>query len=310
MPIWKQAAFASKLLTSRQVRTVSLEFDYYERRLGTSGLRKEVDYRLPGNLIENTVKEKKPLKNIVTSKDCYRENLTKIPCDSKAPYQAGLLNTRAFLASHSGRFNLSRAGAMMDIFLCQSYPMSENIEKRVDKSLLIHEFRVQTKEDAIAQGVEDVFGNGSDCYTCHSQFAPHTQFFVKYKRDGLYIPTSPNIGKQQSGGDLGTGIDGLSASHYADPTQASSEAGAMLNTPAENLATAAKLMTNSPLYVQCLARNAIAHIFSLSTDEYGSIKKDFLEEVTQNMTADSSFQDLYLEIFSHPSIVNTISETF
>lgn len=28
MPIWKQAAFASKLLTSRQVRTVSLEFDY------------------------------------------------------------------------------------------------------------------------------------------------------------------------------------------------------------------------------------------------------------------------------------------
>jgi hypothetical protein len=93
-----------------------------EVRLAASGQRDGVDHGLPGYLgylVAHVVKHDRPWSEVLTSDTCYDAADQPIACDTGAPYTAGVLTTRGFLAANEGRFNLRRSITTMATFACR-----------------------------------------------------------------------------------------------------------------------------------------------------------------------------------------------
>src|SRR5262249_31946514 len=150
-----------------------------------------------------------------------------IACDTGAPYAAGVLATRAFLANNAGRFNLKRARTWMRTFACLDYPMPDALQPRLARDVLIPLFQQDHDEkDNVGS-----FGNGAACYTCHGQFGAHAQLFVKYDASGLWRANAD--GQQLPGGEQGRSANNLFTSHLSSPAAAASEASMVFGQPVE-----------------------------------------------------------------------------
>ena len=275
---------------------------FWEGKLATSGMRDGIDYNLPGNLVEYLVAKNRPYHHMITADYCISADGEKVACDTGAQYEAGVLTTRGFLSSHKGRFNLSRAGTLMRAFMCYEYPMPVKLEPPVKKSWLIRNFQLETKKE-VKEHNGETFGNGEACYTCHSQFAPHSQLFVRYDTKGFYKEASDLIGKQDPSKDLGTGFDGLAASHYTNRSHRQSEASFMLGQAVDNLADAAEVLKGDPRFLECGVRNALVHILRTKEESDKVFGLAFLTRMAKSLGKEPAIGKIYSRVFSQDYII-------
>lgn len=281
--------------------------DFVEQGLSVSGTRNGVDFGLPGNLVSHVVRNNRPWAEILTSTTCYTAAGSAVACDTGAPYTAGVLTTRAYMVSRASRFNLTRAGTLLKNFTCQGYPQADAVELRIDKTKLIPMFQANTPAEQTDPRASSGFGNGFGCYVCHGQFSLHSQLFVKFDSNGRYVASA--TGLQDPNGELGRSTSGLMASHLSSPAEAGSEASRMLNQPVANLAEAARVISERPVFVECTARRLLD--FSLGA-AYGVIDYDpriFSGVAARAGSTSPTLQQIAVALYTDPVVVRSITNS-
>jgi hypothetical protein len=277
--------------------------------LAASGNKDGVDFDLPGNLAAEVANEDLPWSTLVTADYCVDAAGAHIACDTGAPYESGVLATRAYLMSNKGRFNLGRAKRMLETFACRIYPMEHEIQVPLEKPVLIPMFRAETPEEQTVEEAEGGFGNGAACYGCHSQFGAHAQLFVRFDENGLWQAAA--TGLQDPAGELGRSPNGLYTSHMDDPIAAASEASQMFGEPVANLREAAEVMSESPLFQACTVKNLIARAFDLPSGVSPAIDDDLVDELAMRSTADRAdppIRHYVMEVFTDRRVIDAVLE--
>lgn len=284
-------------------------------KLHASGNKDGIDFELPGNLAAHVARHDLPYAHLVTADYCVGPNSEPVPCDTGAPYAAGVLTTRAYLIANASRFNLRRARRMLYIFSCRSYPMDTVLQPPVEKADLIPMFRAMTQDEQTVPEAQNGFGNGLACYSCHSQFSAHAQLFVKFDEAGLWRPEA--TGLQDPANELGRSVGGLFASHFESPLAAPLEITQMFGVPVNTLAEAAQVLAAEDNFYSCAARNVLEYTFGLGESEAADIEKDLLAELgAQAVARDRRLRpdnpegptlgDLFVVTLTHPRVVQVI----
>ncbi|HZH03888.1 MAG TPA: hypothetical protein VEY30_08900, partial [Myxococcaceae bacterium] len=273
-------------------------------KLKASGKRGELDLDLPGNLAAELARSGRPYAEILTAPACVDAGGQEIACDTGAPYAAGVLGTRAFLANNAGRFNLKRARTVMNTFACLEYPMDPSIQPPLAREVLIPLFQ----QDQVPQGDgSGAFGNGFACYACHSQFGAHAQPFVKFDADGVW--TEDATGQQDPDGEPGRSLGKLFTSHMLQAGAAQSEASQVFGRRVGNLAEAARSIAESDRFLPCAVRTLLGFGFSLPESIANGLPDAAVNEIVAAARAREphpSLGALAVEAFSHPAVVRSL----
>ena len=280
--------------------------DMVSTELAVSGERDGVDFELPGNLVAQVVRDGLPWSTILTADYCVDAVGAMIECYTGAPYEAGVLATRAFLITNKGRFNLGRAKRMLEVFACRGYPMEPDIQIPLEKDIFIPMFQAQTAEEQTEAEADGGFGNGAGCYTCHSQFGAHAQLFVKYDENGLWQADATGLQDESEFADLGRSMDGLYASHFVDPLDAANERSWVFGEEVANVREAAEVMADHPLFFSCASKNLIGHAFGLLSGTSDAVDPGLLIELAEDAlatTPDPTARDLALTVFTNEEVI-------
>ena len=275
-----------------------------EIRLGSNGKRGNADFNLPGYIVRHVVKNNLPWSKVVTSNTCYDAADQAIPCDTGAPYTAGVLTTRGFLAGNEGRFNLGRARAMLLTFMCRDYPAEPDLQPYVDKPRLKLMFRASNADEQMVAEVAGGFGNGLACFSCHGQFSNHSQPFVKFDKAGTWIADAD--GSQSMTGQLGESDRGLMASHFATTTEAASEKAQWFAAEIDNLASGAAVMAKNPRFHECAVQQLVDLGVGLDLGFPTGVKglavtAEFLTDIASSVTKtspDPTIQELAIATYT------------
>lgn len=270
-----------------------------QQKLKASGDRDGIDFEAPGRLVAHVVANARPFSEILTADYCIGADGTQGACDAGAPYNAGVLTTRAFLAGNASRFNLGRASRLMKVFACRAYPMEDTLQPYLPKDTLIPMFRAISSDEQTVEEAKATFGNGDACYSCHGQFGAHAQFFVKFDETGIWRGEADGI--QDPNGELGRSLNGLMTSHMEDPAAKAFEGSKMFGKDAANLREAAEILANSQTFVPCTVRNVVEYTFGMTDSEGEKIDRDLLSEVSRRATLDGTVA---------PTLANIVTETF
>jgi len=280
-----------------------------EEKLSVSGETIEIDYSLPGNLVAYVVANDKPWADILTSASCYDSAGAVIECDSGAPFAAGVLTTRGYLASRASRFNLTRSSTLMRAFACQVYPQEVSLQPKIAPERLMHLFAITDLNEATEAEIGSAVNTGCACHDCHGQFAAHSQLFVKFDETGVYQAAAD--GQQDPEGELGRSLNGLMASHFEDPAEASNEESQLFGTPVADLGEAGKVLSEHPIFVQCAAQNLLE--YTLRIDTAGPLGKtvdaELLERIATSTEAPGhkpSYAEIVKATFTDPGVVLTV----
>ncbi len=287
---------------TREDGFVLMARDWISTKLKASGKRGDLNLELPGNLAAYLAKNRLPHSELLTADYCIDDAGQKIPCDSGAPYTAGVLTTRAFLSNNAGRFNLKRARTLLRTFACKDYPLTTTLQPPLERPVLIPLFQ-QDKAEGSTSGT---FGNGFACYTCHSQFGAHAQPFVKFNQDGRWIAGA--TGRQAEGGEQGRSVDGLFTSHLIDPMASSNEGSQYFGKPVANLAGVGEAYATSPGFWTCSVGGLLGFAFGLPESTVFNLPPDVLEDVVaaaKQKEPRPSLALLAVEAFSHPAVVRS-----
>lgn len=278
--------------------------------LHTSGERDGVDFDLPGNLAAEIAAENLPYSTLLTADYCVAADGKHIACDTGAPYESGVLATRAYLIANKGRFNLTRAKRMLETFACRIYPMEAEVQVPLAKARLIPMFQAENPDEQTVDEAKGGFGNGVACYNCHSQFGAHAQFFVRFDDQGLWRADA--TGRQDPDGELGRAVAGLYASHLQAPRAAASESSQMFGVEADNLRGAMDVLTASALFQQCTVKNLLARTFGLAAGVSDDFDADLIAELAQRITVDSddpTLRHYVWSIFTDRRVVDAVVAT-
>ena len=279
---------------------------FMEIGLQVSGQKSDVDFDLPGNLVEHVLTTGKPWSEILTSQTCYDAQLAPRPCDTGAPFGAGVLATRAYLIARASRFNLTRSSALMKNFACQVYPQDETLQPRIERTRLIPMFQAETPEQQADERAKSGFGNGFACYGCHGQFSLHAQLFVKFDSVARYVATAD--GQQDPQGELGRSLNGLMASHLTTPAEASSERSNMFGQDVTNLADAARVVATQATFVPCAARRFLDFVLAVPFDTI-DYPEQLFEQVAEGAGPDPQFSQIAQSLLTHPVVVQSIASS-
>jgi len=280
---------------------------FLETSLAVSGKTPDgINFDLPGNLAAFLVQNHRPWSQIITADTCYSDALSPMPCDTGAPYTAGVLTTRAYMISRVSRYNLQRASALLRNFACRQYPMEETLQPHVQKDWLIPMFQAQSPEEQTDPRAKNGFGQGFACYTCHGQFSVHAQLFVKFAENGLWHAEA--TGLQSDLEELGRSTNNLMASHFPDPQHAQMEGVNVFGKPVANLAAAARVMADSPTFVECAANRYLDVLLGVQS---GTIvyNNDLFVDIakrTRTQMADPSFDVIAYTLLTDPTVVTSI----
>lgn len=276
--------------------------DMISTLLAASGARDGTDLNLPGNLAAHLVRDDIPWTQLITADYCVDGEGAPIECDTGAPYAAGILTTRAFMAGNESRYNLRRARTLVRRFVCVDYPIDAELQPRIQRDLLIPMFQATSAADSTEDAARAGFGNGLACYACHGQFSAHAQLFVRYDETGLYREDA--TGLQLPDGELGVSeVEGLFTSHFQDPARASSEQTQVLGEEVSGLVDAARVVAESPRYVPCAIRHFLAYGFDLAESEVTTIDDATVDEVTRDAGDSPSLPALMRAAFAHPDVI-------
>ncbi len=278
---------------------------HLEQKLAVGGSKSEIDFGVPGRTVLHVVKNGLPWSTILTASTCYDEAGAASPCDTGAPFAAGIIGTRAYLAANASRFNLSRARTVLNSFLCRSFPLEDNLEPRLEKERLIPMFQASTPADQTDDRAVNGFGNGLACYSCHGQFGRHAQLFVKFDATGIWHGEANGL--QDDTGELGRSVGALMASHLASPAEAGAETSQMLGQPVDNLAAAAAVIAASPLFTECAVQQVLR--FGLDLDvatDFDTAAVTAIATRARTGNVDPSFGDLVYQVFSDAWVVQSV----
>lgn len=284
-------------------------------KLSASGSKDGVDFELPGNLAAHIARNDLPYAHLITADSCVGPQGEPVPCDTMAPYQAGVLTTRAYLIANASRFNLRRARRMMYIFSCRAYPMDTVLQPPVNKTDLIPMFRAMSQDEQTVPEAQNGFGNGLACYSCHSQFSAHAQLFVRFDETGIWRADA--TGLQDPMNELGRSIGGLFASHFQSPVAAPLEVSQVFGVPVHTLAEAARVIAADANFYPCAARNVLEYAFEFTESESKEIEPDLLGELGEQavqrdrrLRPDNpdgpSLGDLFAVTLTHPRVVQAV----
>lgn len=279
-------------------------------QLHVSGARDGVDFELPGNLAAEIAAENLPWSTLLTADYCVDAGGAHVECDTGAPYESGVLATRAYLIANKGRFNLTRAKRMLETFACRIYPMETEIQIPLQKPQLIPMFQAENADEQTVDEAKGGFGNGIACYNCHSQFGAHAQLYVKFDSDGLWRGEAD--GQQDPEGELGRSTAGLYTSHMNDPAKAMSEESQMFGQPVENLRDAMGVLTESVLFQQCTVKNIVGRAFGIPSGANTDIDEELVAELAQRITADSadpSIRQYVIAVFNERRVIDAVLAT-
>ncbi len=275
---------------------------FVELLLATNGSSNGINFDIPGYLGLDIARRKRPYTDLITASSCVNAQGDTTACDTGAPFNAGVLTTRAFLRKAQGAYNIGRAGRMMSEFLCTTYPLPETLEPRLRAQDMVPEFA--TMSGAIT------FGNGNNCYSCHSQFGQHTQFFVKFDLDGTYRAGA--TGLQSPGATDGYSQNNLLVSHLNDPVRARDESSQILGQRAANLQEASRVIANSTLFLPCAVKHLMRHYLKLSDQNMASIKPDLFRTIAEEakvLNQNPSFSHLIQAIVTNKSVFESFKKT-
>ena len=279
----------------------------FQVKLSASGMTDEVNFELPGNLAAHIAREKLPYAEILTAEYCVDGGGAATPCDTGAPYAAGVLTTRAYLLANASRFNLRRARRMMYIFNCLAYPMDHVLQPPLEKLSLIEMFRAMTPDEQTVPEAQNGFGNGFACYSCHSQFGAHAQLFVKFDEQGVYHPEA--TGLQDPENELGRSQNGLFVSHFVDPVAAAQELSQVFGEPVADLRDAARVLSEHPTFYQCAARNTIEWTFGLSEAQASKTDLGLLIDLRDRLATldhEPTIADIFRTTLTHPAVIDVV----
>lgn len=282
-----------------------------QQKLKASGDRDGIDFEAPGRLVAYIVGNGLPWSEVIAADYCIAPDGSQSNCDSGAPYNAGVLTTRAYLAGNASRFNLARASRFLKVFACKGYPLNDKIQPYLPKEALIPMFRATNAQEQTVEEAKGAFGNGDECYSCHGQFGAHAQFFVKFDQTGVW--RSEATGVQDPDGELGRSVNGLMTSHMDDMSAKAFEGSKMFGKDAANLHEAAEIMSNSETFVPCAARNVLEYTFGMTDSQADGIDEDLLDNIATRATADHSLQptlaDIVIETFVDPRVAHVVLST-
>jgi hypothetical protein len=282
-----------------------------EMKLAASGRRGMTDYGLAGYLVRHVVANNMPWSTILTSETYYDANGAAIPNDTGAPYSAGVMTTKGFLAGNESRFNLSRAHQMLLTFMCRDYPHETDLQPPVEKTKLKVMFRAENPAEQMVAEAAGGFGNGLACYSCHSQFSLHAQPFVKFDNSGNWKADATGV--QSTTGQLGESDGNTMASHWELPADAGQEGSQWFGSPINNLADGGKVVAGHQKFKEC----TVQHLLDLGVGlnpafETGikGVKADpaFLTEVAAAVTSvspDPTIQALAIAAYSDVRVIAT-----
>lgn len=284
-------------------------------KLNASGNKGGIDFELPGNLAAHIARNDLPYSKLLTADYCVGPSSEPVPCDTGAPYQAGVITTRAYLIANASRFNLRRARRMMYIFSCRQYPMDPVLQPPVTKSDLIPMFQAESAEEQTVPEAQNGFGNGLACYSCHSQFSAHAQLFVRFDETGIWRADATGV--QDPMNELGRSTGGLFASHFASPTAAPREISQYYGIPVHTLTEAAQVIVDDDGFYPCAARNVLEYSFGLGDTETKTIDPKLLAELAAQAEARNrrlrpdnpegpSLGDLFAVSLTHPRVIQVI----
>lgn len=273
---------------------------YTDTLMGTSGVSTAGDFNLPGYLAKDIVLKKKPYSELLTAQSCVNSTGQPIACDTQAPFTAGVLTTKAFLVTYKGAYNISRAGKLLKKFTCSSYPLSEADEPRLTQEELITQFATQAGKIT--------FGNGNNCYSCHSQFGLHTQFFVKFDTNGVYKSIANGLQNTSTAVTDGFSTNSTYTSHLKSPARAQDESSRIFGRTARNLAEAAKIIVEHPRFKTCAVQNLMKYSLRLSDQDLASVNVALFEEIAKSamlINTDPHFSDLVKSIVTNKHVFNS-----
>ncbi|MGE4130764.1 MAG: hypothetical protein AB7F86_03955 [Bdellovibrionales bacterium] len=275
---------------------------FMENLIRTNGVTDTVDMNIPGYLARDIARRERPYTDFVTASTCVNAAGQNMACDSNAPFSAGVLTTKAFLVTKAGPYNISRAGKMISKFLCTTYPLGDSEEPKIAQSALIDQF-------ATTSG-KITFGNGNNCYSCHSQFGHHAQFFVRFDLNGNYQVGATGI--QNPAATDGFSTNGLMTSHYRDPARAADQSSQILGKPAANLGEAGRLLAQSSRFLPCAVKNLMFHYMRLPQDTLDSIKPDLYIQIANQAKAvnpDPSLSHLLSAIILNQNVLDSFKKS-
>lgn len=279
-----------------------------QQKLRASGDRDGIDFEAPGRLVAHVVANGRPFSEILTADYCIAPDGAQQTCDSGAPYNAGVLTTRAFLAGNAGRFNLGRASRLLKVFACRAYPMEDQLQPYLPKETLIPMFRAVSAAEQTVEEAKATFGNGDACYSCHGQFGAHAQFFVKFDQTGIWRGEATGI--QDPTGELGRSVDGLMTSHMDDLSAKAFEGSKMFGRDAANLREAANLLVQNEVFVPCMVRNVVEYTFGMTDSEGENIDRAMLSSVAERASKDRAIDptlaEIVLETFVDPRVIEVV----
>lgn len=275
---------------------------FVENLLRTSGSNSNANFNLPGNLGRDIARRQRPYSDLVTANTCVNASGQNISCDSGASYTAGVLTTKAYLITNAGPYNIGRAGKLVDKFLCTSYPLPDTEEPKISEAELISQFA--TTAGTIT------FGNGNNCYSCHSQFGHHAQLFVKFDLSGNYRANATGV--QNPSATDGFSVNNTMTSHYRNATRAGSESAQFLGRPAANLAEAARTLSQSSRFLPCAVKNLMVHYLRLPPESVASVKPDLYQQIAasaSDLRRDPSFSHLLTAIITNPHVYESFKQS-
>ena len=301
-----KATKADTLEAKLQAWTASPRFllsarQFMDHLVRASGESKDINYNIPSQLLMGLIKNKQPYSQILQSSVCYDDNGAAAPCDSDAPFKAGVLTTRAFLSKHAGPFNLSRANSMVGTFACRSYPMGP-IEPPLEKADLIPTFQ-QTS----GQG----FGNGTNCFGCHNQFGKHAQLFVKFDSSGHYIKNADGQQDPAPNASSGLSLNATAVSHLLDKGKAASEASQFFGKPVKDLSEAAAVLAGSSEFMDCTIRKVMGYYLRLEDTTRDNVDASLVTDIRNRIlesSKDPTFSTIVTKTLSHPSVIKSFTK--
>lgn len=271
---------------------------FVENLIRTNGQTSTVNMDIPGYLGRDIARRQRPYADLVTASTCVNQSGQAMACDSGAPYSAGVLTTKAYLVTKVGPYNIARAGKMITQFLCTTYPLPETEEPRIAVGDLINQFA--TMSGAIT------FGNGNNCYSCHSQFGHHAQFFVKFDLSGNYQAAASGL--QNPNATDGFSTNNLLTSHFRTPQRAAGESSQMLGQPASNLAGAGRALAQSRRFLPCAVKNLMTHYMRLHPSVVTSVKPDLYIQIAERaklLNMNPSFSHLLTAIIANQAVFDS-----
>ena len=174
----------------------------------------------------------------------------------------------------------------------------------VAKSELIPAFQAESLAEQQEESAKEAFGNGDNCYSCHSYFAPFTQLFVKFDEDGLWNKEADGI--QLDGGEFGRSKANLFASHFLTPERAKDEKAEIYKTEVTTLAEAAKVMVKQSGFKDCAIKNLLFHTLSITSVAEESVRA--ISAKTKKAPEEITFSEIAIIALTHPALIDAHHE--